>query len=268
MRILLLVLGVVLISGCSTYPKGCDGVMGNTQYLPHDSNIESYKAIAEEVYLYAQMSQNSYMEEDEFSLPKNIKLSETVDDGWGFQANIYEIYKTEAKEDIQEVVISYRGTESFSDWMWGNIFAKQYDLADELYARLYEKYAPIKIVTTGHSLGGGLALHTSVVEKGVDSFVFNPSYRIHRDGLEKKNRRVVIAETGDVLKPLRWILKNPSNHYLGGYYCTKTNNHSMYLLARCLTHVAAIRNNVAVLDSLKVNPSRQCGDTNAVVGGI
>ncbi len=249
------------VSACASNPKGCKGVMGETKYLSSDSNSSAYKSIAQEVYQYAQMSSNTYEDNDEyFSFPKNIKLVESVDKGWGFQANIYEVY---SGKEISEVVISYRGTEGLTDWIYGNLLSTQYKLADELFKEVKGKYKDTKIVATGHSLGGGLALHTSVVEDGVEAFVFNPSYRIHRNGSEKENRRVVIAETGEILKLQRAIWKNPKNMYYGDFYCTKTSNHSMFLLARCTTHVAAIENNRAQI-SLESNQTSQCNSKLAI----
>lgn len=255
-KLIFIIAIVAIVSGCATAPINCNGVMGNTKYLPEDSNSDLYKKIAAEIYLYAQMSSNVYEEEEEtFFLPQHVRLVKSVDKGWGFQAHVYEIYVNDT--EIKEVVISYRGTEGVTDWIWGNIFSTQYDLADDLYLEVKEEYGNIKIVTTGHSLGGGLALHTSVVEDGVEAYVFNPSYRIHRKGPEKDNRRVVVAETGEILKLHRAIWKNPKNTYYGDFYCTNINNHSMYLLARCTTHVAAIHDEVAEL-SINKNPTKQC----------
>ncbi|MDC5853572.1 lipase family protein [Vibrio europaeus] len=212
------------------------------------------------------MANNAYYGESElYKFPSYIVEVDRVDKGYGFQAIIYKVspetlIEGDALLDSSKIVIAYRGTEGFADWLWGNLFGKQYELANELYKEIKSKYPDYKIVATGHSLGGGLALHISVVEEGVPAYVFNPSYRIHREGEEKDNKSVVIAETGDILKIQRLPWKNPENidpHE--EFYCSKIGSHSIFALSRCLNHVAAYNpQNIKATESLKVNQVSIC----------
>ncbi len=50
-----------------------------------------------------------------------------------------------------------------------------YDWAASLVARIVREHPDLEVVTTGHSLGGGLALYAVLRNPGVRGFVFNPT---------------------------------------------------------------------------------------------
>jgi len=248
-----------LSSGKASMPDDCEDVLSSKPYLRDkpDAYDENHREIAEESYLYAQMASNAYSDKPQFVFPEKLISRQTpFCKGFGLEGIIFEVCKNDT---LSEVVIAYRGTEGadLSDWVFGNIFDKQYNLADELYNNVRQQYPTTKIVATGHSLGGGLALHTSATVNGVNAYAFNPSYRIHRQGKEKKNRRIIATESGDILELHRLLWRNPEYTKYARFNCTERNNHSMYILARCLTHVAAIRNDDAVT-SLALNRYRGC----------
>lgn len=270
-------IALLLLNGCSltkpndpcgdsfnTHP--CEGVLGSAPYLKkkemnnEKAYSDEYKAISEKVYLYAQMAMNSYETySEQFELPTNIKKVESIEPGWysGLYAQVYEIKKMNG---LKEVVIAFRGSEKkVNDWVLGNILPIQYISAEDLYAEVKSRpqYKNIKIVATGHSLGGGLALHLSELYDGVDAIAFNPSPFTHTSGQVKKNRRTVIIEKGDVLEPLRKFFGNSNYKPYDEFYCNNICDHSMYLLARCVTHVAAI-NSVEAEISLRKNIFKRC----------
>jgi predicted esterase len=93
-----------------------------------------------------------------------------------------------------QVVIAFRGTSGASDWAFGNAWPllhkflsnNQYEVANAQVTRIIEFYSqaaaaagepPPRFLTTGHSLGGGLAehvlyTHPSQIEQAI---VFDPS---------------------------------------------------------------------------------------------
>jgi hypothetical protein len=194
--------------------------------------------------LYAQLAANSYNDpEESFVLPSSVCELRPFNEGYGLQGKIFAIKRSNGT--IKEIVVAFRGTEGFGlaglrDWAFGNILGVQYSRVNEFIQKVRSQYPNAKLTAVGHSLGGGLALHASVCFDRVSAITFNPSFRIFRCGEEKSNNRVVIAETEDVLEMQRLLWRDPKviERY-DGFYCTLLNNHSMFRLARCLTHVAA-----------------------------
>lgn len=104
----------------------------------------------------------------------------------------YETFVHKSNGAIDIAVIAFRGTENNS-WStslqnWDANFHELffptpshiYDIARKktvpLIAKLKEKNQSIKIYTTGHSLGGGIAQEIAYLSKGVDEvFAFDPS---------------------------------------------------------------------------------------------
>ena len=78
-----------------------------------------------------------------------------------FAAVAYGRYDT--NNNLQEIVIAYRGTDSILDWTPSNIeilcnlTPSQKDKAIEFYDKVAANYEGIDITITGHSLGGALA---------------------------------------------------------------------------------------------------------------
>jgi hypothetical protein len=240
--------------------------MGTQPYLALDAYGAEYQQVAAQHYRYAQMAALAYGRASRaFELPAGVRRID-VDRGAGLQVSIFEWPAEPPQEGPAEVVVAFRGTDEWLDWLDGNLLDTQYEHADALMAELLRQYrrgpAPPRIVAVGHSLGGGLALHASYSFADVAAVVFNPSYRIHRGARVHDSPRVVIGETGDILQIQRVAWINPQHaRYYERFYCTETNNHGIYLLARCLTHVAAL-NEPAARQSLLDNPSPQCQARN------
>lgn len=196
---------------------------------------------AVQLYIYAQMAANAYSDTSEsFLLPANYRVATSFDKGHGLQGVIYE--RIGSTNNVEEVVIAYRGTEglSLSDWFYGNLLGTQYGLSDTVVAEARAKYEGVRLVAVGHSLGGGLALHASVCHSGIDAYAFNPSYQIFRCGTEHRNKRVIVAEKNEILSVMRLPWKDPTDiENYEDFYCSILSKHSMFRLARCITHVAA-----------------------------
>lgn len=246
-----------IIHNLKTNEDQCHGIFGHTPFLKGKlAYDEAHQHIAQDTYLFAQMSQNAY-EKNHFDFPENIKkLGHIKDEKTGFSALIFEQKNYFSKQ--KNIVVAYTGTQDWKDWLYGNALNHQYKQAEELIRSLKKKYPKHAIIATGHSLGGGLALHSSLAFESVPAYVFNPSYRTHVKDKHKSNERIVIAEKGDILKLQRMAWPNPST--VGEYetfYCAKEDDHSIYKLARCLTHIAAIEMEEAET-SLVINRSKKC----------
>jgi hypothetical protein len=206
----------------------------------------AYQDYAEEAYLYAQLAANAYPPGTQWVLPDSVRRATAVDDAtWtGFAATVFEFGRSGAPS---KVVIAFRGTEGgflvSRDWRYGNWTTGQQKQAQAYYAGIRAMYpASVPIVVTGHSLGGALALQISITQDSVPAYVFNSSYRVARHRPETKSYRLSIAETGEALTGVRYVLANMTLLHLPGYDCTEGGpfkNHGMNALARCLTRIAA-----------------------------
>jgi len=112
---------------------------------------------------------------------------------------------------LRQYAFVYRGTDSLLDFPWANLaplVSKEY-LAADWYFRNFlssvrKPYQNYEIVLVGHSLGGGMALHESVL-LGFDAFVFDPSPRLFGPAISryKPAKRVAVFEKGEILSILR-----------------------------------------------------------------
>jgi pimeloyl-ACP methyl ester carboxylesterase len=114
--------------------------------------------------------------------------------------------------------------------------------------------ADTKIIVTGHSLGGGIALEVSLKRENVDAYVFNTSPRFSADGYNIDNKRVSVVEHGEILKALRAPSREASQTYtsIGCSSGGPVSQHEQVKLAECLTQIAATQSPHA-LASLKLN---------------
>lgn len=208
--------------------------------------------IARENFIYALMSSNAYGRSDYFDLRRY---------GWertagyraenGFSADIY------INRGRKTIVVAFRGTEfyDYRDWLHANLsiinlFGKnQYYTARRLITKLRNKreYREYRFITTGHSLGGGLALCISVWNKGIDAVVFDPSPRIFAPKKHvRMNKKIVISEDGEILEYIRRAFTSLRRIGRIDYYeydflkGNPVKEHSMYKLARGLLKVAAV----------------------------
>lgn len=204
---------------------------------------------ATEAYLYAQMATNTYGD-SVFTLPSHIKLIQAKDnDRIGFAYSIYENINSNQK------IISFRGTENFRDWWYGNLLKRQNRSGLALFDSVRSSLADSSnIIVTGHSLGGAIALEISLKRKFADTYVFNTSPRFSKNGHSIQNKRISIVEHGEILKALRAPASEATQTYTsigcssGGFI----SQHEQAKLAVCLTRIAALESEQAKL-SLKEN---------------
>ena len=161
-----------------------------------------------------------------------------------------------------ELVFVFRGTTSLSDWWCGNISDCQYSEADDYVKsqikKYRDKYPGIAIVSTGHSLGGGLAQHIAFCVEGARAVGFNTSPRSHKHDCKaleefrreakggweedvKKNHIVRIHQHAEILSPIRHLFSS-SDYKDTAYNFTTAGflaRHGMTPLAMGLTKVAA-----------------------------
>lgn len=194
--------------------------------------------LSKEIYPYAIMSTNAYDRKRQISIPgwERIKRAEKKQHGFG--ADIY------LSDDKKSVVIAFRGTDDKKDWRNANLDTNiegQYSDADSLFSMVLKEYGDKKITTTGHSLGGGLALHISLANHGVDAFVFDTTPRIFAGNNYGKyeNRRVLVYDSGEVLELLRGFfstlkkfnLEKYRYNFLGG---NLVHEHSIEDFSQCM----------------------------------
>jgi hypothetical protein len=234
------------------YQKGHDG--SGPVYGP------IYEIVANKAFIYALMASNSYDDAAQFIIPGWNRIRR-YESGKGFGADIWE------NEEKTDVVIAFRGTNFLqpSDWIFGNfnVFWKgQYKESEEIVEKISSEFRGKKITATGHSLGGGLALHSSLYLGGVDAVVINASPRIFKsvEYENNKNYRLVLSENGEVLNMLRkrWPSLRKVNfdgpyddfNFLSDFSVIE---HGSYYIARGLTAVAASTGNDLAIGVMKKN---------------
>ena len=170
--------------------------------------------------IYALLSNNAYKREkqEQFSLPSQEwrHRDDFIPEGTesGLELKVFE--KVMGGKPV-EVVVAFRGTDDLRDWRQNLspplLFPKkrQTDLAEKNFERLRDMYEgqQVRYVATGHSLGGGLALHLSFKYPDVSAIVFNSSPRVE-PGLTSArgvNARIIIWESNEALSYLRPLAK-------------------------------------------------------------
>lgn len=230
---------------------------------------DQHRQVALKSYLYAQMANNTYgqkgdkygSESKDFILPNDWSVTHFKNDDIGFA---YSIYQKTKDDKPQEIVIAFRGTEGLTNWKdfyYGNLRAKQNELAIKTYIKTREMldtngYKDVPIVLVGHSLGGALAVHTVInVDEEVPYFVFNSSPRFNdldpgknRNRKFDINKRNSIVETGEFLYSLRFPAQEANQTYTP-FNCERFNKtfsaHGIEKLAKCLTSVAFLNDPAA-----------------------
>ena len=177
--------------------------------------IQKNSALAEEaahLAPYAIMSNNVYTRGEYFiPLPEGWKeITELRKElpTFGLALAVFEKHEN---TKLTEVVVAFRGTDGMKDWIQNLIPFRRIQVAPasenfEQILRLYENQGP-KVTTTGHSLGGGLALHMSFKYPNIDAIVFNSS-PVTKAGLkiQEGSSRTTVWESGEFLQGVRNLI--------------------------------------------------------------
>lgn len=219
--------------------------------------IQKNSTLAEEaVHLapYAIMCNNAYARGEYFiPLPegwKEIPEFRKEIPNIGLALAVFEKYEN---TKLTEVVVAFRGTDGMKDWIQNLIPLRRIQVVPasedfERILRLYENQGP-KVTTTGHSLGGGLALHMSFKYPNIDTIVFNSS-PVTKAGLkiQEGSNRISAWESGEFLQIVRnlislvrprWYpIRRIEFRFIHGWTITQ---HGMELFALNITKLGATK---------------------------
>jgi hypothetical protein len=275
---LFVLLIAVLGAGCASTPRLADYCMplpeGSVSQMSQDQ-----KRKADQYNIYAVLSNNVYKPADHPEIWVDPDEWEAVCDDQFRKSNAYGLPDCnpeapgnglEAKTYLRrpdgrngqptELVFVFRGTTSLSDWWCGNFWDCQYGEADTYVGTRIDRYRStypgIAIVTTGHSLGGGLAQHVAFCFEGARAVAFNTSPRSHKHDCNSASARDItpaqeqhiektyiirIHQHAEILSPLRHLFssKNYSDTVYDLTSASLLARHGMTPLAMGLAKIAA-----------------------------
>ena len=262
--------GLFHLSCTDRYPDG------TSVYAIFDAPSEaevSRAELARRHFVHAAMANNTYrapVEKPVFSIPGWYRV-QSLQSRSGLLVDVYA--DASSLVESQKMVVAYRGTDAASARDWRNNLAlrepPQYREAYGHLKALKAEYPDVKVVATGHSLGGGIALNMSMRFRGVDAVVFNPSPRIHFGSTSSTldNYRASIYEVGEMLDLVTgpWTrLRLPSNVKYGNYNfldyralsISPLPEHGIYELTRGLLLVALTRGDSSAKEMFAANIDR------------
>ena len=175
----------------------------------------------------------------------------------GFEAASFEL-RDAPDGPLRELVVAFTGSNDEADWdstNFGND-TRQYALARRYLRQIAARpqYRGVRLVATGFSLGGALAVHVTRHRETralvAETWAFNPSPKTWVDG--KPDARIWLAATAsDGLGPLREFgasllpgvaeIGAPASQRAEGFYLLEANpvvSHYRWVLTRNLLHVA------------------------------
>lgn len=201
----LLISSQALLFGCSVLPTNWGKEEGlawcNERYLDlvdeyqnqpkPGSSLEKKLRLSSQGYIYSMAAVLTLQDETKdstynFKQPKSLQHLKQYDvkKASGFEASTF--LHTDKSGTPIEVIISYAGSNQIRDYLLHNIspIPNQYGSARDYVKMIHN--APeakgLKIITTGYSLGGGLAAHVKKHEETAhlvdQAWTFNPSPRI------------------------------------------------------------------------------------------
>lgn len=214
--------------------RGCD-----PSYL-ESAYSEAHRLAAVEGASYALLASNTYEDvgQPQFALPAGWLLRQRSAVG-DLQ---YQVYEQQRDGQAQKRVIAFRGTDSGRDWWTGSITGEQYEQAAQIVRRVQAEFPGLPLVATGHSLGGGLALHVSMRFAGISAYAFNPSPLVREPEQIQRNRRVIYWEANDVLHWGRWALSKTPGAVYWRFSFVKGDGHKSTVLAKGLLMLGALMN--------------------------
>ena len=247
-----LMIFTMVLSGCAT--KSVQLGREDARQLPKEK--------AKDYALYAMMASNAYLKSDRTYFPIEELGWVRVDlDGHPTNENSYspswigklfsnlqfDIWEL---RDSNKTVISFKGTDEKIDWIVSNLWIGSsipYKSAKKHVEEYIKSHPSRTVEVTGHSLGGGLALSSSLW-LGVDAYVFNSSPRVF-DGWKNHKKpatRIAIYQEKEILSKVRsfWpkfkeVMKEEDIYQTNFNYNDVNSHRADYLaegLLRCSTN--------------------------------
>ena len=265
---LVFIIGICGLVSCATTEK-----QSNSTHSPQPGS----KEIAAKYAIYAMMASESYHAEEKIKFPLELagwsrvdlngnKTDDPAADHW-FTGLSYDIFQ---KDNSNDVVIAFRGTDSKWDYIVSNFtpfISPAYKQAKKEVLEYKNLHPNRNLIVVGHSLGGGLALSVSVWN-GVNAYTFDSSPRIF-DGLgdhKEPAERVLIFQKGEILERFRQKLPKVSevvpdkNTFEFAFNFNGVSNHRGDCLAYGLLSLGAENDPVLqnVLDKTKQSNPVKC----------
>ena len=225
---------LVAVPSAQASIRGCD-----PSYL-ESAYSEAHRLAAIEGAMYALLANNAYDDasQPQFRLPADWQLLQRGQHG-DLQ---YQLYLHQRDGLPTKRVIAFRGTDSGRDWWSGSITGEQYELAAEIVRQVQAQYPDGSLVATGHSLGGGLALHVSMRFPGISAYAFNPSPLVREPATVIRNRRVIYWEANDLLHWGRRAFSKTPDAVYWRFSFVKGDGHKATVLAKGLLMLGALMN--------------------------
>jgi len=264
MSALLLACVATTVWGAETSRFWCNERFLNAQQRPFDRR---HLQIAKRGYLYAMAAALALQKDNRegqthhFSLPERMReVDRPRRDPSGFEAAAFEIHADNAQGPLQEVVVAYTGSNDDADWHNTNF---GFDLTQYKLARRYLKsiasrpqYKGVRVVVTGFSLGGALAVHVTKHQETsalvAETWAFNPSPKTWVSGRVDKriwlaavqNEALHFARTNRLLAavvPGVAAIGAPPEQTAEGFYLLEANpvySHFRWVLTRNILYAA------------------------------
>jgi hypothetical protein len=222
----------VLASGCAAINEERPGPYWcNEPFLPVDTVQFSPQevAAARKGYMYVSAAaivlQRATTEDHDhwMELPKRLDPVDATKYGkGGFEARTFKLIKEPGSPQVESIVVAFTGSNGWDDWLLTNFLTdkRQYNQAREYLKSMANRFPGQRIVVTGFSLGGGLAVHvtkhpeTSALVS--ETWAFNPSGKTWVPGNEDK-RIWLIANSQEAARYTRsdWVQWLPGVNYVG-----------------------------------------------------